>query len=293
MSPNPKLTIGMATFDDFDGVYFSVQALRMYHPEVIDDIEILVVDNNPDGAHGKAVKDFTNHWKGTKYIPFNEYQSTAIRNQIFKNASAPYVLSMDCHVLFFPGVIKKLIEYYEQNPNTKNLLQGPMVYDNLNTISTHFDPVWRAQMYGIWATDDRAKDPTAEPFEIPMQGLGIFSAKKENWLGFNPAFRGFGGEEGYIHEKYRKSGAKTLCLPFLRWVHRFQRPDGIKYPLTLGNKVRNYFIGCVELGLDADPIYEHFLKETKISKKLLDDLYEEATKLVRENSGHERLIYEI
>ena len=283
----------MATFDDFDGVYFSIQALRMYHPEVIDHIEIIVVDNNPDGPHGKCIRNLAAQNRNIKYIPFKEYQSTAIRNLIFENASAPYVLSMDCHVLFESGSIKKLIEYYERNPETKDLLQGPMVYDNLKTISSHFDPVWRAQMYGIWATDDRAKDPDAEPFEIPMQGLGVFSAKKDNWLGFNPAFRGFGGEEGYIHEKYRKSGAKTLCLPFLRWVHRFQRPNGVKYPLTLENKVRNYFIGCVELGSDVGPIYEHFLKESKISKGALNVLYEEALELVGGNSGYERFVYEI
>ena len=174
-----KLTIGMATYDDFDGVYFSIQALRMYHPEVIDHIEIIVVDNNPDGPHGKCIRNLAAQNRNIKYIPFKEYQSTAIRNLIFENASAPYVLSMDCHVLFESGSIKKLIEYYERNPETKDLLQGPMVYDNLKTISSHFDPVWRAQMYGIWATDDRAKDPDAEPFEIPMQGLGVFSAKKD------------------------------------------------------------------------------------------------------------------
>ncbi len=43
-----KLCIGMATYDD--GVYFSVQAIRCYHPEVAEEIGILVVDNHPDGA---------------------------------------------------------------------------------------------------------------------------------------------------------------------------------------------------------------------------------------------------
>ena len=33
-----KLCIGMATYDDFDGVYFSVQAIQLYHPEVADEI---------------------------------------------------------------------------------------------------------------------------------------------------------------------------------------------------------------------------------------------------------------
>ena len=81
-----------------------------------------------------------------------------------------------------------------------------------------------------------------EPFEIPMQGLGLFFVRKAAWLKFNKHARGFGGEEGYIHEKYRKNGHKTLCLPFLKWLHRFGRPDGVKYPLTLNNKLRNYIL---------------------------------------------------
>lgn len=47
-----KLTIGMATYDDFDGVFFSVQALRMYHPET-EGAEIIVLDNNPEGAKAR------------------------------------------------------------------------------------------------------------------------------------------------------------------------------------------------------------------------------------------------
>ena len=39
-----RLTIGMATYDDYDGVFFSVQAIRMYHPEITDQIELLVID---------------------------------------------------------------------------------------------------------------------------------------------------------------------------------------------------------------------------------------------------------
>ena len=45
MTSDPKLTIGLATYDDYHGVYFSIQALRMYHTEIINKTEILVVDN--------------------------------------------------------------------------------------------------------------------------------------------------------------------------------------------------------------------------------------------------------
>ena len=126
------------------------------------------------------------------------------------------------------------------------------------TISTHFDPVWRGEMWGIWATDPRGKDPEGDPFEIPMQGLGVFSCRKGAWPGFNPMFRGFGGEEGYIHEKFRRAGGRCLCLPWLRWTHRFSRPAGIEYPLTVEEKLRNYLIGHAELGLDPTPVLSHF-----------------------------------
>jgi hypothetical protein len=91
-----------------------------------------------------------------------------------------------------------------------------------------------------------------------MQGLGAFSCRKSAWPGFNPAFRGFGGEEGYIHEKFRRAGGRCLCLPWFRWMHRFGRPRGVPYPLTIEDKLRNYVLGHAELGLDLGPVLGHF-----------------------------------
>jgi hypothetical protein len=177
---------------------------------------------------------------------------------VFREASGEAVLCCDSHVLFFPGVIARLKQFYREHPDCLDLLQGPLVYDDAQSISTHFEPVWRAEMWGIWATDPRGEDPEGEPFEIPMQGLGVFSCRKDAWLGFNPRFQGFGGEEGYIHEKFRQAGRRCLCLPWLRWMHRFGRPKGVPYPLTVDDKFRNYVIGHTELGLDVKPILEHF-----------------------------------
>ena len=177
---------------------------------------------------------------------------------MFREARGEAVLCCDSHVLFAPGAIRRLKEYYREHPECPDLLQGPLVYDDLQTISTHFEPVWRAEMWGIWATDPRGQDPEGEPFEIPMQGLGVFSCRKGAWPGFNPCFRGFGGEEGYIHEKFRQAGGRCLCLPWLRWTHRFGGPAGIEYPLTVEEKLRNYLIGHAELGLDLTPVLSHF-----------------------------------
>jgi hypothetical protein len=165
---------------------------------------------------------------------------------------------VDCHVLFEPGSIRRLLDFFKAGKDEGNLLQGPLIYDDLVSVSTHFNPVWRSKMWGTWATDERGKNRNAEPFEIPMQGLGAFACRRLSWPGFNPFFRGFGGEEGYIHEKFRLAGKKTLCLPFLRWLHRFGRPAGVPYPLIVEDRIINYFLGHLELGIDCQPIFDHF-----------------------------------
>jgi glycosyltransferase involved in cell wall biosynthesis len=247
------LTIGMPTYNDFDGVYFTLQALRLYQD--LDDTELLVVDN-----YGcKHTRDFVEGWAKARYVLETDAVGTAAaKNRVFAEAQGEAVLCCDSHVLLAPGSIARLKDYYRAHPDSIDLLQGPLVYDDLQTISTHLDPVWRGQMWGIWGTDSRALDPEADPFEIWGQGMGVFSCRKEAWPGFHPAFRGFGGEEGYIHEKVRQHGGRCLCLPWLRWGHRFGRPAGIPYTVSVEDKFRNYFIGYIDLGLNVAPVLDHF-----------------------------------
>jgi hypothetical protein len=113
-------------------------------------------------------------------------------------------------------------------------------------------------MLGVWDDSGLAADPDAPPFEVPMQGMGLFACRRGAWPGFNEAFRGFGGEEGYIHEKFRRAGARTLCLPFLRWVHRFNRPTGVPYRNILEDRIWNYLVGFREFDLPTMEMEEHF-----------------------------------
>lgn len=276
---NRKLTIGMLTFDDFHGVYFTIQSLQLHHPEIADDIEFLILDNNPSSAHGEAVRRFTDWVKccPIRYIPITDTTGTALRDRIFRLACTPYVLCIDGHVLFESRSIKRLIQFMEEGHDEGSLLQGPMLYDNMGVGATHMDPVWRDAMWGTWGIDPKGTDRKAEPFEIPAHGMGVFACRKDSWLGFNPAFRGFGGEECYIHEKYRQAGRKTICLPFLRWLHRFPRPDGVPYTLNLKDRIRNYLIGHQELKMDTLPVIQHFLTMTskEIVMQVIDELESE------------------
>lgn len=259
-----KLTIGMATWDDFDGCWMTTQALRMYHDHR--DTEIIVIDN----FGCDYTRDFIQNWvPNARYLHYNGITGTsAPRDLVFHEATGDVVLCLDCHVLLMPGAIAKLRRYYDDHPNCMDLLQGPMMHDDLKGFNTHFDPIWRDHMWGTWGTDSRGNDQNGEPFEIPMQGLGLFGCRKDAWLGFNASFRGFGGEEGYIHEKFRQAGRRALCAPWLRWVHRFGRPYGVTYPLQIDDRVRNYLIGHDELRLDLTPIFTHFKSYLSKSKLL-------------------------
>ncbi len=255
------LTIGMATYDDYDGVYFSLQAMRFYHPEILDEVEFLIVDNHPNGPCGAALKDLEKHVPNLRYVPAADVTGTAVRERVFSEAGGEFVLCMDCHVLFAPGSLRKLIDYFRTVPASNDLIQGPIIYDDLVKISTHWSKGWRQGMFGKWDNDPAGADSDNPPFAIPFQGLGVFACRRQAWPGFNPAFRGFGGEEGYIHEKFRQAGGRTLCLPALRWLHRFGRPMGPTYPNRWEDRIRNYLIGFGEIGWDSADMQAHFREQ--------------------------------
>jgi hypothetical protein len=340
---NRKLTIGMAMYDDFQGVYFTVQDLRIHHREAMKQCELVVVDNNPgpNNRHSGKVKQLLSSiWEmPVRYMELPEPKGTsAPRQAVFDAAQTEYVMCIDCHVLFLPRAIEELLAYYDSNPNTKNLYSGPIIWDTLRPPqmqATHFDNTWGGEMWGRWSNGwigpdnkfytvqrvttgeivpmlplDSAplpkdqwplnwpmvpfenheevlqrngyryaaclgleENPTCEPlpFEIPAMGLGVFTCRKDAWLGFNPKFRGFGGEEWYIHTKFRKAGHKCMCLPFLRWIHRFS--DGeFPYKATHWDKIRNYVIGHTELGIPLDSIKREFYDKGLIPSDEWNDL---------------------
>jgi hypothetical protein len=111
----------------------------------------------------------------------------------------------------------------------------------------------------IKSGDYRISDLPTEAFEIWGCGLGLFACRRDSWLRFNSDFYGFGGEEGYIHEKYRKAGRKVWCDPSKVWVHFFGSCGRqIPYPIPRWERVRNYLIGFEELKMDTSELEKHF-----------------------------------
>ena len=218
MSTQPNLTIGIPVCGDYAGLYATLQALRLYHD--LTDVELLVVDNNkqPSELTERLCKRI-----GAKYVYYYNGGGSAIaKNKVFDAASGSWVLCLDSHVFLYKNTIDKIKEYIKNNPTSIDLLQGPLIHDELSETSyeTHWNPIWSNGMFGVWAKDEK-KYLIGEPFEILMQGCGLMLMRKEAWPKFNPLFVGFGAEEGYIQEKVRRRGGSTLCVPWLKWVHRF------------------------------------------------------------------------
>jgi hypothetical protein len=271
----------MATYDDFDGVWFTVQAIGMYQADVLADVSFLVIDNNPQGAAGADLRALGEWLPNYRYVPFGGYRGTAVRDLVFREADAEIVCCLDSHVLLRPGALGHLLDWFDAHPDSPDLLQGPLLYDNLEPSATHMKPTWGGGMFGQWDRDPRIDEPGCEPFEIPMQGLGLFACRRDAWPGLNPRLRGFGGEEGYLHEKFRQRGGRVLCHPQLGWLHRFSRPAGVPYPNNWQDRVRNYAIAWSEIGWDLAPVRSHF---TELLGCDLDvDL---ALEQARERAGH-------
>lgn len=255
----PTLTIGMATFADFSGVYFTLLALKIYHPHV----KFVVVDNAPEPS--RQTEGITLA-VGGKYFHRPDLVGTSRpRAHVFEKAETEWVCCVDCHVLLVPGAVQALLDYAEANPDSKDIVSGPMRHDDGKGMSTHWQADATCGLWGVWADDPRAKHGTGPAFEIPMMGLGCFAMRKAAWPGFNQHFQGFGGEEGYIHEKVRQRGGKALCLPALGWFHRFRDIGGgfdkVPYPLRIEDHTWNLLVGHRELGIAAeDKIYQHFGK---------------------------------
>lgn len=277
-----KLTIGIATYDDHDMVAMTLHSLFVHHADVLPQCEIMLVDNHPvydtpnhplerattrfermmvwmnsssQENHDQLIQMGQNPpWKPAvgkvTYIPMPHPTGTsAPRERIFLDAAAPNVMCIDGHVLLPSGVVSRLIDFYDNNPETNDFFQGPMVMDNHIDTQEGFDDLWRDGMWGTWMGDYRGKDVDGAPFDIEAMGLGLFSCRKDSWLRWPEGLMGFGGEEHNVHIMWRESGRRTLCLPWLRWWHLFRDSvKGTPYPNITWQRLRNYVLWAKHIG---------------------------------------------
>src|SRR5262249_35709740 len=127
-----ELTIGMATYRDFHGGYFTLQALRLYQD--LRGTGIIVVANFACPPR----RNFVEQWAQARYILAPDLPgAAAAKDRVFQEARGRAVLCLDCHVLLPRPVIARLKRYYRDHPRCRDLLQGPLLYDDLTTLASH------------------------------------------------------------------------------------------------------------------------------------------------------------
>lgn len=265
------LTLGMAVAEDFDGVRMTVQSAKINAAEAgVSLDQIIVVNNRPDSRHGKDTEDFmAKVGPEALHIPFKDYESTAVREQVFRHSASEWTVCVDSHVILYPQFFRSLRRFTEENPYSLDIVHGPMILDDLRRMHSEWKPKWRHEMWGIWFDNPLTDDPNGEPYEDWGCGLGAFACRTKAWPGFNPLFRGFGGEEGYIHEKFRRRHGRSMCVPGMRWWHRFGQAAMEGQPerpvvAHKNHKIRNYILGHLELAIPLDGVYKHFVSEMRV-----------------------------
>lgn len=271
-TPVPELSVTMAVFDDYAGAWMTIMDLLMNHEDGTDDlsgVEIVVGDNNPDSSEGEQLRKVCLNTEGVRYFAIRDVTGSSLpKDRVIRQARGNAVLQLDSHVILPAGTIARLKQHYRDHPETTDLITGPILHRPGQVNDTHQTLQWRGGNLGVWANHPPAKQATGEPFEVPQNGTGLFSFRREAWLGYHPSFHGYGGNESYLYEKWRRHGRKTICLPWLRWLHRFGHPGGTKYANRWAEKCRNYLITLDALGWDRQPMLDHYKKAWGSPKKL-------------------------
>jgi hypothetical protein len=83
----------MSTYDDFDGVWFTIQAICVYHPEVRDDISFVVIDNHPEGPAAEPLEALSGYVANYRYVPFSGFRGTAVHDLAFHETDASTAMS--------------------------------------------------------------------------------------------------------------------------------------------------------------------------------------------------------
>lgn len=257
MSSEP-LTIGMGTWNDYAGVFMTVESLRRWNGFTG---PIVVVD-----SYGCESTRLYCAEAGVSYHRRLDLRGTSRpRDEVFKLAATEYVMCVDCHVMMFG--LDRLLSYLPLMGS--DLYFGALSADG--KLYTHWMPEWVNLQYGVYASY-----PTLEPVRIPMMGLGAFACRRDAWLGFHPLFQGFGVEEWYIAGLYRSRGRNLVSLPFWSYVHRFTLSGGSSYHSSGQQMYKNYLIGQHSLGRPTEPIRERF-RSVLGDEPWIDEIYLQVT----------------
>ena len=198
-------------------LWFTLQGLL--HAGFSERTEILVVDNDPS----PDVRDVCSYFSRPflRYIEAGEIKGVNYPRTIGADAATgEWLMMLDSHVLMAPSSYARITERINNNQYpARSLIHcgvsfgSPVIWGSYRlTLETNF--------WGDWHYPVR--DNAQLPYPIAATGNWAFLTRLQDWKdygGFNPAFRGYGGDEIYLQLKYWRSGGQVLLDPLLRGSH--------------------------------------------------------------------------
>ncbi|MEM9702180.1 MAG: hypothetical protein AAF907_07035 [Planctomycetota bacterium] len=151
-----RITLGFAHFDDYSGAYFTAQHARLQELPADCELELVFIDSSPETEHGRGLRKLASDIESVCPVVYEAFEgsagTSAPRERVIERAAGEVVVVVDCHTYFAPGGLRSLIEEGRLlNPGCGDIVSGPLLYDDQRHHSTHFAPVWRSDMFGIWA----------------------------------------------------------------------------------------------------------------------------------------------
>lgn len=271
---NPILTIAMANYDDCSGFWMTASAIRMYHvPITNSQVEILVVDDmvKPQETLQKMAAQTKSRYH---HAGLNKGPAQA-KDECWRQAKGEYVLLIDSHVFLAPNSINFILNAIKNNQIGQDLWTGPLLTEAQTISANCLLPELRGNFFGIWSVDQKVAP--GKKIEIYGHGSAYTLMKKAHYPYFSKNFRGFAGEEIYIHEKVRRNGGKCYCLHELGWQHRFYREKPITYRCTNEDKYWNYLVAFYEMNWSTIQIRDYFRR--KLPANLATKIETEAIRL--------------
>jgi hypothetical protein len=263
--PKAILTIATPVVNDFDSWSQTMVGFVNQLGKDIDKVELLAVDNDPTTGDGYDTRKFCMKLPNCRYVGCGPRQGTFVGKEMcMQNANTEYVLVCDSHIVFQDGALLKLLRFLTEMGPCNDLFHGPICNERWEIFGTHMNPALGDGNFGRWGSyrdENGMVIDNCELYKVPMQGMGVFLARRDTWPGFHPALFHFGSEEGYIHEKYRLLGREVWSIPFLKWWHRFrQKSIRYQYPMSAEHKYRNYHIAWTEVGLPLEVIEPAYIE---------------------------------
>lgn len=266
-----KLTIGMSNWDDVEGAFWTLSAIRQYHvPTTNKEVELLVIDDMPTKQEDLERMCTL---ASARYVHHSKNKGPAhAKDSVWEHAEGEYVLLVDSHVLLSACSVNYILDAIDNNLIGKDLWTGPLLNESGHTIATELLPEWRGAFFGVWHNNPQIADKPI--FEVEGHGSAYTLMKKEYYPFFSPHFLGFAGEELYLHEKVRRNGGRCYLHKALGWVHRFHRTKPATYRLLIEDKLRNYLIASYEVGWNIKQCCDYFKHRVPeaLYEKTLDEV---------------------